>query len=250
MWGKLTGHLPVCGWLRVATAFEVHSKCCYNCMRWWSTRLSPVSNAGGNHYKSISGGPISWWLVCGRTRRYSMGRCKLSCHRCCHWKRHIHSWKCKLVATGTRGGRTHKPGKVRWGFEGLTPGSVIEGKCDSPAGRFEMCTQLDFRHFIRDKGAHQSSVRNVNHESTNHPSGIGLEIWTCDRCNASEIPREPSRSIVSQWWLDEIQKKTEPIEPACAVASNGLGSTRIRNTHQFCGHPGAKCTLYFVKMVP
>ena len=42
---------------------------------------------------------------------------------------------------------------------------------------------------------------------------------------------------VSQRWLDEIQKKTEPIELAYDATSNELESARIRNIYQISGHP-------------
>ena len=119
--GKLTGHLPVC----------LASYCDFIC---------EASNAGRNHYKSISDEPILWWLVCGWARCYCMGGCKLYCHQCYHWEWWIHNWGCKLVATDALG-QAHKSGAAQYWCQ---PGAAIEGKCNLPADRLSMHAPPDF----------------------------------------------------------------------------------------------------------
>ena len=73
--------------------------------------------------------------------------------------------------------QAHKSGRAQCGFNGHQPSDAMEGKYDSPADRLSMRALLDFWHLIQeDEGAYQSSLKNVDQASANHPLGINLGI--------------------------------------------------------------------------
>ena len=84
----------------------------------------------------------------------------------------------------------------------------------------------------------------------NHPLGTGLRVWTNNWSNTCEISWEliSSPECPNDCWI-KFQKITEPTELVYASISNGLESFCIWDIHQSSGHPGVKCTLYFVRMI-
>ena len=43
--------------------------------------------------------------------------------------------------------------------------------------------------------------------------------------------------------------EAEPTQPVCTTAVDKLDFTQIMSIHQQSGHPGIKCTLYFLKQI-
>ena len=102
---------------------------------------------------------------------------------------------------------------------------------DSLPGKARVCTKVMSEILIR------SRLTTLQVLASEYELAIHVTFVKSNENQANQLTRMP------QQWLDEIQKKRQPIK----LATHRLESAHTWNIHQFSGHPCIK--LNFVRMV-
>ena len=61
--------------------------------------------------------------------------------------------------------------------------------------------------------------------------------------------RADSLIRVPRRWIDLLKEGKEPVLESCAMVGRRLDKDQVADIHHQSGHPGAKWTLYFARLV-
>ena len=72
--------------------------------------------------------------------------------------------------------------------------------------------------------------------------GLTIDVKSCQN-RAYSLTRVPCR------WMDLLKEGKEPVLESCAMVGRWLDKDQVADIHHQSGHPGAKRTLYFARLV-
>ena len=250
--GRLTGHFPVCGWLRVATAFlkrranavttgwddEVEDPPLRRMLEEIIVRAAQIDPTHGDW--CVNGRDVTVWvdassLATGVAIEYGGAIVEdASWLRPVHSDQHINLAELDAVLRGVNLA-------LQW------KARVIHLRTDSACVQRWILDTLSGKTRIRTKAASEMLIR--RRLSTLHELAAEYGLTIDVVLVRSHANRADPLTRVPQRWLDAIRKETEPTEPVCAASIEELDPGRIRTIHRSCGHPGVKRTLYFARLV-
>ena len=235
--GRLTGHFPVCGWLRVAAAFvkrranavttgwddETRDPMLRQMLDEIVMRSSQTDPARGDW--CTDGQEVTVWvdassLATGVAIEYDGAIIEDA-----SWLWPVHADKHINLA------------ELDAVLRGINLASVIHLRTDSACVHRWISYTLSRKARVRTKAASEMLIRRRLSTLQELAAEYRLTIDVAD-----PLTRVP------QQWLDALRKEAEPIEPVCAASMGELDLARIRTIHRSCGHPGVKRTLYFMKL--
>jgi len=250
--GKLTGHFPVCGWLRVATAFikrranaatigwddEVRDPLLSRMLADVFTRVAQTDPTRGDW--CVDGQDVTVWVDASSLATGVVIESGGAVAEDASWLRpmsedkHINLAELDAVLRGINLA-------LQW------KATAIHLRTDSACVHRWVSDTLSGRSRVRTKAATEMLIRRrlgtLAQLVSEYELTIDVALVKSHDNRADQLTRVPQR------WLDDIQKESEPAGQACAVATEDQESDRIRAIHQSSGHPGVKRTLYFVKLV-
>ena len=247
--GKLTGHLPVCGWLRIATAFG----------RWransvtagWddNTRDPPLiqmlsdiivrlaQKDPAQSDRGMEGHEVTVWidtssLATGVVVESGESLIEDACWlRLAREDKHINLAELDAMLRGIKLA-------LQW------KATVLHLKTDTACVHQWVSDALSGKARIRTKAASEMLIRQqlstIKELVVEYELIVDVELIRSQANQADQLTRVPQRG------LDVLRKETEPV---CAASMEKQESTRIRAIHQRSGHPGVRRTLYFVRQV-
>ena len=249
--GRLTGHFPVCGRLRVAAAFvkrranavttgwddEAQDPMLRRMLDEIVMRSSQTDPARGDW--CADGQEVTVWvdassLATGVAIEYAGAIIEdASWLRPVHADKHINLAELDAVLRGVNLA-------LHW------KASVIHLRTDSACVHRWISDTLSGKARVRTKAASEMLIR--RRLSTLQELAAEYRLIIDVALVKSQVNRADPLTRVPRRWLDALRKEAEPIEPVCAASMGELDPARIRTIHRSCGHPGVKRTLYFVKL--
>ena len=90
---------------------------------------------------------------------------------------------------------------------------------------------------------HEGSWQDASQAMARNFVIVGKRIWTDHRRETREVLSELHR------WMDLLKEGKELVLESCAMVRRQLDKDQVANIHHQSGHPGAKQTLYFARLV-
>ena len=245
VFGRLTGHFPACGWLRVAAAFvttgwddETQDPMLRRMLDEIVMRSSQTDPARGVWCANCQ--EVTVWvdassLATGVVIEYDGAIIEdASWLQPVHADKHINLLELDAVFRGINLA-------LHW------KASVIHLRTGSACVHWWISNILFGKARVRTKAASEMLIR--RRLSTLQELAAEYRLTIDVALVKSQVNRADPLTRVPQRWLDVLRKEAEPIEPVCAASMGELDPARVRTIHRSCGHPGIKRTLYFVKLV-
>ena len=250
--GKLVGHLPIGGWLRIAVAFikrrvteistkwdeEVNDDPLKVMIAELLARVRQEDPACGEW--CVDGCDLNVWVdASSLATGVLLERNGIVVEDAC-WLRpekdpqHINLaeldaiikginlallWKARVLHLFTDSACVHK-----WVNDTLTGKARVRTKAASEMlirRRLSTITQLVEEYGLR----------------------LGITLVRSNHNRADKLTRVPQR------WLEVVKKNVEPMQPSCIAAASPIEPDEIMAVHRQSGHPGVRRTFYFVKRV-
>ena len=250
--GKLVGHLPIGGWLRVAVGY-IKRRVTEITTRWDEeveddplemmitevlTRVRREDPARGEW--CVEGCDFNVWVdASSLATGVLLERNGIAVEDAC-WLRpekdpqHINlaeldaiikgmnlalSWKARVLNMFTDSACVHK-----WVSDTLT-------------GKARVRTKAASEMLIRRR---LSTIMQLVEE---YGLKVGITLVQSNQNRADKLTRVPQR------WLEAVKRNVEPVQPSCSVAVIPIEPNEIMAVHRQSGHPGVRRTLYFAKRV-
>ena len=249
--GKLVGHLPVCGWLRVATGVmkrranavtkgwddEATDTLLERMMTETVARVRQEDPARGDW--CVNGREMSVWVDASSL---AIGVLLQSCGTVLEdacWLRpvndaqHINLAELDAILKGINLA-------LQWRAKRL------HLQTDSLCAYHWVSDTLSGKARVRTKAASEMLIRRrldtIKRLVTEYGLSVDITLVTSD-CNlADRLTRVPQR------WYDSMKRDAEPVTTTCAASTGGLNAGQIMAIHQRSGHPGVRRTWYFVRL--
>ena len=246
--GKLVGHFPVCGWLRVATAFikrhantvtagwddETHDPQLRSMLLDTMARVhqnDPVRGEWCVDAKELNVWVDASSLATGVVLTTDGSAVEDAC-----WLRpagdtqHINLAELDAVLRGVNLA-------LQW------QAKVLHVKTDSACVHRWISDTLTGRARLTTKAASEMLIRRRLNTLADLVSEYKLSIdVTLVRSNDNRADR---LTRVPQRWITDGRKETEPVQRVCGAATTTMSPQEIAQVHRQSGHPGIRRTLYF-----
>ena len=250
--GKLVGHLPVGGWLRVAMAFikrrasdvtagwddKIDDALPNTMIKEVLTRVRKEDPAQGRW--CVDGQALSVWvdassLATGESLVYDGAVVEDACWlRPAKDSQHINLAELDAVIKGMNLAILWKTTTLHLFTDSAC---VHEWISDTLTGKARVRTKAASEMLIRRR------LDTITKLVKEYALSMNVSLVKSSQNKADRLTR------VLQRWLDAIKKNTGPVQPACTASVSPVGLDQIKIVHRQSGHPGVRRTLYFVKQI-
>lgn len=247
--GKLVGHLPVCGWLRAASAFikrranmlssswdeEIHDECLHFMLRDVYQRLASHDPARGRW--DVDGIEATVWVDASSLALGAVLEVGGHVVEDGTWLRHddaahINMAELDAVVKGVNMAVMWNMKKLHLCTDSLT---VYHWVSDTLTGKARVKTKASSEMLIRRR---LSTLKSLIEE---YQLELQVTLVASGHNLADALTRVPQR------WLRMANERTLPSQEACCAAASSLSDEQIAEIHHTTGHCGVKRTLYFVR---
>jgi len=249
--GKLVGHLPVCGWLRAATAFikrrantltatwdeEIHDECLSFMLEDICQRLMLNDPARGKW--DVGGEEATVWVDASSLALGVVLEVGGHVVEDGTWLRHddashINMAELDAAVKGINLAIMWNMKKLHMHTDSLT---VYHWISDTLTGKARVKTKASSEMLIRRR---LSTLKPLIEEYQ-----LELKvILITPGCNLAD-----ALTRVPQKWLRMANGQEQPSQEVCSAAADSLSAEQIAQVHHTTGHCGVKRTLYFVRKV-
>ena len=247
VWGKLTGHFPVCGWLHVATAFvkqmttgwddKVQNPLLAQMIGDIFTRVTQDNLMKGDW--CISGQEVTVWVDTSSLATGLVVESNGVVAEDATWLWLVYEYKHINLA--------ELDAVLRGWYRALQwNAKVIHLQTDSVCVHRWVADTFSGQTRVHTKAATEILIRHwltmLWELAFEYKLEIDVGLVKSHENRADQLTRVPQR------WLNEIRTMTEPIEPVCAIAEK-RDIAWIQAIRWSSEHPGVKRTLYFVRLI-
>ena len=239
--GKLVGHFPVCGWLRVTVA-DI-KRCVTSVSSGWDDEMREATLrsmltktvARVTRDDPVDGNEFTVWVDAMELRsRLTMPSWKILVGFDRKMMQNLHLAELDATLKGVKLA-------IQWQAKGVH--IVTDSACtyrwitDALTGKARLTTKASSEMLIRRRLATMAeTIKEYNLVVDLAPIRSAMN-------KADALTRVPQR------WLTSARKGSEPLQQSCAAIALRLDSERILSIHLQCRHPGIKRTLYLTRMV-
>jgi len=247
--GKLVGHLPVCGWLRIATAFikrranvltstwdeEIHDQCLSFMLEDTYQRVLSHDPAGGRW--DVVGEEATVWVDASSLALGTVLEVNGYVVEDGSWLRrddasHINMAELDAVIKGINLAIMWNMKKIHLQTDSLT---VYHWVSDALTGKARVKTKASSEMLIRRR---LSMLKSLIEE---YRLELKVSLVTSG-CNLAD-----TLTCVPQKWHRMVNGRELPSQEVCGAAADPLIAEQIAEIHHATGHHGVKRTLYFVR---